>query len=217
MKRREFITLLGGAAVAWPLVARAQQVGKVLRIGFLSGATREIAANVVDGFRQGMRKALLGNPANPNHSSVLVQVQAAARAAGFVIVPMDTREPADIDNAFAVMPKERVQAIMGSADAFFVSQRQRIAELALGARLPSMFVLREFVEAGGLMSYGESVREFNRRAAAFVDKIVKGAKPGELPIEQPTRFHLVINRKTADALGLMIPSQLYILADEVIE
>jgi ABC-type uncharacterized transport system substrate-binding protein len=117
----------------------------------------------------------------------------------------------------AVMPKERVQAIMGSADAFFVSQRQRIAELALGARLPSMFVLREFVEAGGLMSYGESVREFNRRAAAFVDKIVKGAKPGELPIEQPTRFHLVINRKTADALGLMIPSQLYILADEVIE
>jgi putative ABC transport system substrate-binding protein len=106
---------------------------------------------------------------------------------------------------------------MGATDALFVSQRLRIAQLALQARLPSMFVQREFVEAGALMSYGESIKEFNRRAASFVDKIFKGAKPGDLPIEQPTRFHLVINRKTADALGLTIPPQLYILADEVIE
>jgi ABC-type uncharacterized transport system substrate-binding protein len=95
--------------------------------------------------------------------------------------------------------------------------RWRIAELALANRLPTMFPSREYVEAGGLMSYGENLADFFRRAASYVGKIFKGAKPGELPIEQPTRFNLAINRKTADALGVTIPPQLYIFADEVIE
>jgi len=102
-------------------------------------------------------------------------------------------------------------------DATFFVQRQQLAQLALSSRVASIFPLREYATAGGLMSYGESLREFYRRAASFVDKIFKGAKPGDLPIEQPTRFNLVINRKTADALGLTIPPQIYIFADEVIE
>ena len=123
----------------------------------------------------------------------------------------------EIDNAFAAFAKERVPAVLVSADAVFFGQRWRIAELALANRLPTMFSQREYTEAGGLMSYGENLADFFRRAASYVDKIFKGAKPGELPIEQPTRFHLVINHKTADALGLTIPPQLYTFADEVIE
>ena len=112
---------------------------------------------------------------------------------------------------------ERISAIMVASDAILFGQRQRIAELALNNRLPTMFSLREYAEAGGLMSYGENIADFFRRAASFVDKIFKGAKPGDLPVEQPTKFNLVINRKTADALGVVIPPQLYIFADEVIE
>jgi putative ABC transport system substrate-binding protein len=106
---------------------------------------------------------------------------------------------------------------MVTSDGFFTSQRDRIATLALKHHLPSMFVQREYAEAGGLMSYGESLKEFFRRAALFVDKIIKGANPGELPIEQPALFKLVINRRTADALGISIPPQLYLFADEIIE
>jgi putative ABC transport system substrate-binding protein len=130
---------------------------------------------------------------------------------------MEARNQQEIENAFAALARERVQAVMVSPDAFFFGQRQLLADLALRNRLPSVFGQREYAEAGGLMSYGESLEEFFRRAASFVDKIFKGAKPGDLPIEQPTKFHLVINRKTADALGLIIPPQLYIFAEEVIE
>jgi putative ABC transport system substrate-binding protein len=99
----------------------------------------------------------------------------------------------------------------------FNAQRQRLAELSLRARLPTIGTTHEFVEAGGLMSYGESARDFNRRAAFYVDKIINGAKPGDLPVQQPTRFLLTINRKTADTLGLTIPLELLVLSDEIIE
>jgi putative ABC transport system substrate-binding protein len=99
----------------------------------------------------------------------------------------------------------------------FFTQRKRLAQLALNNRMASIFSLSDYAAAGGLMSYGENLQEFYRRAASFVDKILKGAKPGDLPIEQPTLFNLVINRKTADALGFMIPPELYIFAGEVIE
>ena len=118
---------------------------------------------------------------------------------------------------FNTLNTERVDALIVSADSFFFMHRQRIAELALRNRLPSIFANREYAEAGGLMSYGDSIREFSRRAATFVDKIFKDAKPSDLPVEQPTQFHLVINRKTADALGISSPTSLYIFADEVIE
>jgi len=102
-------------------------------------------------------------------------------------------------------------------DAFFNSYLSRIAEFAIRERLPSIYAQREYAEAGGLMSYGDSIKEFLRRAATFVDKILKGAKPSDLPIEQPTKFSLAINRKTADTLGIVIPASLYVFADEVLE
>jgi putative ABC transport system substrate-binding protein len=163
------------------------------------------------------RVGYLSNPGNPNSSSTLAAVRAAASSMKLTVAAVELRNPAEIEAAFTVFAKDRVQAIAAAGDALFMVQRSRIAELALAHRLPSMFVQREYVIAGGLMSYGENLKDFFRRAATFVDKIFKGAKPGELPIEQPTQFKLAINRKTADALGITIPTQLYIFADEVIE
>jgi len=327
MRRRAFITLLGGAAAAWPLAARAQQAGKVWRIGVLSGASRETAFTNYEGFLQGMRElgyvegrdfvmeyrfaegqyerfpdfaaelvrlnvdviligatsairmlqratttipivlaystdpvgngfvaslsrpggnitglssssddtspkqlelvatvvpnvsriGLLGNPASPTYTDVRKGAENAAQKVGLTLVSVEARNPQEIEAAFASFVSERVQAFISAGDALFFAQRRQIAELALKSRLPSMFSQREYAAAGGLMSYGENLSEFFRRAASFVDKIFKGAKPGDLPMEQPTRFNLVINRKTADALGVAIPPQLYIFADEVIE
>jgi putative ABC transport system substrate-binding protein len=132
-------------------------------------------------------------------------------------LPAEARSPQEIESAFAEFDKQRVQAFIAAGDALVFTQRHQIADLALRNRLPSMFSQREYAEAGGLMSYGENLSEFFRRAASFVDKIFKGAHPSDLPIEQPTRFKLVINRKTADALAVTIPAQLYIFADEVVE
>ena len=148
---------------------------------------------------------------------MLKSARNAAAKASISLVPIEARNPQEIENGFAVLVKERVPAIMFAGDAVFFEQQHRIAELALANRLPTMFSQREYVEVGGLMSYGENLSDFCRRAASFVDKIIKGANPGDLPIEQPTKFHLVINRKTADALGVTISPKLYIFADEVIE
>ena len=163
------------------------------------------------------RVGLLVNPGNPNTPPVLKSAQTSARQAGFVLVAVEAQTPSELEAALVTLTKERVGAVIVIADAFFNSQRRRLVELALQARLPTMFGQREYAQEGGLMSYGESLFEFYRRAASYVDKIFKGAKPADLPIEQPTLFKLVINRKTADALGVTIPSQLYIFADEVIE
>jgi putative ABC transport system substrate-binding protein len=326
MKRREFITLVGGAAAVWPLAARAQQADGMRRIGFLGGGTVSLQP-IYNGLLQGMRElgyregkdfavewrlaegqyerftefaaemvrlkvdvivvstpagirptqqatntipivmgystdpigsgfvtslarpggnvtglasslddivpkqiellasavpglsrvGLLVNPGNPNTPPVLKSAQASARQAGFVLVAVEAQTPSELGAALVTLTKERVGAVIVIADAFFNSQRRRLVELALQARLPTMFGQREYAQEGGLMSYGESLFEFYRRAANYVDKIFKGAKPADLPIEQPTLFKLVINRKTADALGVTIPSQLYIFADEVIE
>jgi putative ABC transport system substrate-binding protein len=123
----------------------------------------------------------------------------------------------EVATAFATLSNERVGAVMVPGDAFFFSQRQRIAEIALKNRLPTIFAQREYVEVGGLMSYGENLTDFYRRAAFYVDKIFKGAKPADLPIQQPTRFFLTINLKTAKVLGLEVPPILLARADEVIE
>jgi putative ABC transport system substrate-binding protein len=163
------------------------------------------------------RIGLLGNPDTETYSSVLKRAQDAAQKVGLSVVPMEARNPQEIERAFPAFVEERIAAVVVASDAIFFGQRQRVAELALNNRLPTMFSLREYVEAGGLMSYGENIADFFRRSAFYVDKIFKGAKPGDLPIEQPTRFNLVINRKTADVLGVTIPPQLYIFADEVIE
>jgi putative tryptophan/tyrosine transport system substrate-binding protein len=163
------------------------------------------------------RIGLLGNPGAPIYSSVLKRATSATQSAGLSLVPMEAGNLQQIEDAFTAFANTPVQAVMVASDAVFFEQRQRLAELALAHRLPSIFTQREYADAGGLMSYGENLSEFFRRAATFVDKIFRGAKPGDLPIEQPTKFNLVINRKTADAVGVTIPPQLYIFADEVIE
>ena len=163
------------------------------------------------------RIGVLGNRSNPNFASVLKNAQVAGERAGLSITPVAAGNVAEIERAFAAFDQQGIQAVVATTDAVFFAQRERIAELALARRLPMMFSQREYVEAGGLMSYGENLSDFLRRAAVFVDKIFKGAKPADLPIEQPTRFHLVVNHKTADALSLTIPPQIYTFADEVIE
>src|SRR5262245_52696650 len=330
MRRREFITLLGAAAAAWPRAAGAQQPGKVWRIGFVAGGARPVpleSFSTYAGFLQGMRElgydegrdfiiewrfaegryelfpdfgmefarlkvdlivssfsgaipamrqanpnipivmgyatdpvglglvaslarpggnitglasslddiagkqvdllvtslpnlsrvAVLTNPANLANSIVFKSIELAGRQAGITVVLVQAASPQDIESAFSDAIKEDAGALIVAVDALFLAHRQRIAELALRHRLPSVFGQREYVEAGGLMSYGDSMYEFLRRSATYVSKIFKGAKPNELPIEQPTHFHLVINRKTADALDFTISPMLYVFANEVIE
>ncbi len=122
-----------------------------------------------------------------------------------------------VESAFAAMTRERASALVILADPIFTDQRRQIAELAAKRRMPSVYGVREYAEAGGLMVYGANLLDLERRAATFVDKILKGAKPADLPIEQPTKFELVINLKTAKALGLTIPPSLLLRADQVIE
>ena len=326
MKRREFITLLGGAAIAWPLAARAQQPAKLPAIGFLGSATpstqgqwvailvqrlhelgwiegrtvaihyrwaeareeryAEIAAEFVrlkvdvivtsgeaaiiaakqataitpivfvaagnpvgtglvaslarpggnatgtssqtadlgskrlDLVREVVptlrRLAIMANVGAPNAMLDMREVAAAARTLGVEVVTLEIQRAEDIAPAF--------DALKGRADALYVcgeplvnTNRVRINTLALGARLPTMFGLREYVEAGGLMSYGPNFADMFRRAADLVDKILRGAKPAEIPVEQAAKFDLVINLTTAKVLGLTIPESFLLRADEVIE
>ena len=163
------------------------------------------------------RVGLLTNPENPNSPPAVRSAQASAHQAGFALVPVEAQNAEELDVAWATLMKARVGAVIVIPDAFFFQQRERVVYLAISHRLPTIFANPEYAQSGGLMSYGESLFEFNRRAASFVDKIFKGASPADLPIEQPTKFLLVINRKTADALGLTIPVHLHILADQIIE
>jgi putative ABC transport system substrate-binding protein len=151
------------------------------------------------------RVALMQNPENPNYASVLQIAMTAARSAGLDLVPLEARDQAEIDDAFRARATDRFQAVIVSNDRFFLTQQQRIADLALKRRLASMFSERAYVEAGGLMSLGDSLKNFYRRAAGYVDKIFKGARPADLPIERLSMFDLVINRKTAKLLGIALP------------
>jgi putative ABC transport system substrate-binding protein len=161
--------------------------------------------------------AILSNPANAYHQFAIREVNVAARSLGVQLQLLEARGPNDFDGAFAAMAKERVGALLVLSDAVLNSHRTRLADLAARSRLPAAYGVRESVEAGGLMSYGPSFLDLFRRAATYVDKILKGARPGDLPVEQPTKFELVINLKTAKALGLTIPPSLLQRADQVIE
>jgi putative ABC transport system substrate-binding protein len=163
------------------------------------------------------RVAALSNPANPTHSLAIENVSLAARAVGVQLQLLEARGPDDFDTAFAALVRERSEAILVFLDPFFGFHRGRLLDLAARSRLPAMYLSREYPEAGGLMSYGANYVENFRRAATYVDKILKGARPADLPIEQPTTFELVINVKTARALGLTIPRALLLRADHVIE
>jgi putative tryptophan/tyrosine transport system substrate-binding protein len=163
------------------------------------------------------RVAFLSNPASAARAPVIRDVKVAALSLGVQLQLVEAREPNEFDAAFVAMAGDRTQAILVAADSMFIIHRARLADLAARNRLPAMYGLREHVEAGGLMSYGPSSVANYRRAAFFVDKILKGAQPADLPIEQPTEFELVINLKSAKALGLTIPPSLLLRADQVIE
>ena len=163
------------------------------------------------------RVAILSNRANPSHALAITNVKAAAGSFGVQLQLLEAREPNEFDGAFAAMAKERVDALLVLPDGMFLLHRARLTDLAKKNRVPSMHGVREYVDAGGLMSYGPSTVAAWRRAAFFVDRILKGAKPADLPVEQPTKFELVVNLKTAKALGLLIPPVLLARADEVIE
>jgi ABC-type uncharacterized transport system substrate-binding protein len=326
MKRRQFITLLGGAAAAWPLAARAQQAGKLRTVGFLgpnthsaasewvaalvqrlrdlgwmegrtvtieyrwaegrderfaeiaaefvrlkvelivtsgtpavmaskkatsvipivfatagdpvgsglvaslarpggnvtglatlanelAGKRLELLREVVPGLR---RLAIMGNIGNPFTVLELGEVQAAARTLGLEVAMLEIRRAQDLAPAFESL-KSRADALYVCTDALANTNRIRINIAALGERLPTMHGSRDYVEAGGLMSYGPNFPDMFRRTADYVDKILRGAKPGDLPVEQPTKFDLVVNLTVAKALGLEVPSTLLTRADEVLE
>jgi len=163
------------------------------------------------------RVAVLYNPEDRNKVLEYEQSQGAARTLNLSVRAFQARSEAEINKAFREIADDRTQALVIFADALMVFHERRLAELALQNRMPAIFGFREFADLGGLITYGANLREQFRRAAGFVDKILKGASPGDLPIEQPTRFELVINLKTAKALGLTVPDKLLALADEVIE
>jgi putative tryptophan/tyrosine transport system substrate-binding protein len=322
MNRRDFIMLLGGAA-AWPVVARAQQPGKVWRIGFiahvyerfydplferlrelgyaeghnlvverryaegrverfkefaaemvrvkvdviivvttpaalaarnatstipivhpaaidpvgtgliaslahpggnvtglavlnaeLSAKRLEVLKEVVPGLS---RVAVLWNASNPANGLAWRDTEGAARTLGVTLQSYEVRETKDFASAFATMTRERPDAVSALQDAVTLQHRQEIIDFALQQRLPSMFVGKEWVQEGGLLSYGDVLPERYRRAADLVDRILKGAKPADLPVEQPTKFELVVNLKTAKSLGLTIPETFLLRADQVIE
>src|SRR5262245_58129573 len=325
MKRREFITLLGGAAAAWPEAARGQQMGKVWSIGMLetlpfaenasnfaafSNTLRELGyvegRNLVIEYRSAdgraerfpslateliglnidvmvtrgtpavlaaknasgttpivmtstaepftlvasidhpggnitglsslvndlaakrlellkevlptlTRIARLTNYGNPNAVAARRELDLAAQSLKIESPVFDVREREDIGPAFDAASKARADALYVSIDTLTQANRQLIALLAVRHRLPSIYAAREFIEAGGLLSYGVSYPDLYRRAAIYVDKIFKGAKPGDLPIEQPTKFEMVINLRAAKAIDLSIPETFLVRADEVIE
>ncbi len=159
----------------------------------------------------------LVNPTNPSAPPLQKETESAALSRRLQLVTFGAANPTELDAAFKAATKAHVKAMITMPDAMFWNFRQRLVVLAATTRLPTIFGEREFVEAGGLMSYGASVSGNFRHAAAYVDKILKGAKPADLPVEQPTKFELVINLKTAKALGLTIPPSLLARADEVIQ
>jgi putative ABC transport system substrate-binding protein len=162
------------------------------------------------------RIAVIQNATNPTSPAVWREIEAAARVLGLQLQALAVRHPDELDRVFAVMTREGAEALLVPGDALFWYYRTRVVVLATQHRLPAMFDAREFAEAGGLMTYGPSVLDSFRRAATYVDKILKGMKPADLPVEQPTTFELVINLKTAQVLGLTIPPALLFQANEVL-
>jgi putative tryptophan/tyrosine transport system substrate-binding protein len=170
-----------------------------------------------EAFPQARSVAILVNPTNPGHALALGKLKADAKTLGLSLQFLEAAAPNEFNSAFAVMAKDRVDALLVIADAMFSANRTRIAELAAKYRLPSVHTFREYVGAGGVLSYGPNLESQYRQATVYVDKILRGAMPAELPIEQPTKFELVINLKTAKALGITIPHSLVLRADEVIQ
>ena len=180
----------------------------------LGGKQLEVLKEAVP---QVSRVAVLANPASPGYGPGRDNLTAAAQALGLHLHVVELSRADEVDHAFLALTREGAEAFMVLADALLLEGlRGRIVALAATHRLPAMYPWKTFVDAGGLMSYGSSLPDLRRRAAYYVDRILKGAKPADLPVEQPTKFELVINLKTAKALGITMPPHLLVLADEVI-
>jgi len=180
----------------------------------LSGKRLELLKEVLPKLA---RVAVLLNPGHPPNVDQLRETQAAARILRVTLQTLEVRRSDDLERGFATIARERAEAVVVLPDAFTVAHRDQIAALAARHRLPTMFAQRAHVAAGGLMAYGANQATLSRQAASYIDKILKGAKPGDLPVQQPTKFELVINLKTAKALGLTIPPSLLQRADELIQ
>jgi len=188
--------------------------GGAAQTAILSTKRLAILKEVVPGLSRG---AVLWNAANPALAYPWRQTQSAAGELGVALQSIEVRDPKDIESAFAMMTQDHFDALIVLQDALTLQHRREIIDFAIEKRLPGMFVAKEWVVAGGLMSYGESLPDMYRRGAYFVDKILKGAKPADLPVEQVTKFELVLNLKTAKAMGLVIPATFLATADDVIE
>jgi len=187
------VTIFGPAAATKRLQLLQELVPKVATIGFLR------------------------NPNNPNAAFELSAAQEAARSLGKEIIVLNATIESEIDAAFAVMAQQQVGALLGASDTFLFGRRDQIVSLAAHHRIPAIYYLREFAQAGGLMAYSNSIPEAYRVAGGYVGRILKGEKPGNLPVVQSTKFEFVINLQTARALGIEVPNSMQLLADEVIE
>jgi ABC-type uncharacterized transport system substrate-binding protein len=205
---------LGSGLVASLARPGGNVTGMSLMAPDLGGKRLELLKEVLP---QLARVAVLWNAANPYSALVFKETQAAGRTLGIEVQSLEVRAPDDFDGAFEAARRQRPDALITVEDPLTVSHRKRIADFTVGQQLPSLHGVREFAAAGGLMSYGASLPDLFRRAAGYVDKILRGAKPADLPVQQPSKFELVINLKTAKALGLEVPPTLIARADEVIE
>jgi putative ABC transport system substrate-binding protein len=194
----------GGNITGWTHLAGLESRGKYLDL-------------LKEAVPRANRIGALWNRANQVHVASLPYLEAAARALKVQFRPVGVQDPKELESAFSALARERVEALTVLPDGMFLAQRDLILALAARSRLPTMYGVVEFAEAGGLMAYGANLPEMYKRGALSVDRILKGAKPADLPIERPTRFHLVINLKTARTLGLAFPQSLLLQADRVIE
>jgi ABC-type uncharacterized transport system substrate-binding protein len=180
----------------------------------ISGKQLELLKEIVPGLS---RVVILGNSTDPGNAQVVGETERAAVALGVHHLYLDVRAPADIETAFRAARKGRADAVLSLSSFLFISQRKQLVDLAVKSRLPAIYDRREYVEDGGLMSYGVSQPDLFRRAATYVDKILKGAKPADLPVEQPKKFDFIINLKAAKQIGLTIPPNVLARADRVIK
>lgn len=163
------------------------------------------------------RVAALTNPANQSHPGLLKSVEAAAEKTGTRVLAVKASNPAEIEDAYASIAQQRAEALIVLAEPLFYEHRVQVVALAARLRLPAIYNARQYVEAGGLISYGSNIDENHRHAARYVDKILKGARPGDLPVEQPSTIELTVNRKTAAQLGVSLPAEMLVSADKVVD
>lgn len=213
------IVMVAGDPVALGLAASLSRPGG--NVTGLSYSNEEITGKRLQLLKELVptltRVAVLRNPTSESHATFWRETELAARKLVVALQPLDVRRPDDFEAAFAAAKRGNAQAVIAFDDILIVGYRSRVVSLAASSRLPAIYGFREFPDQGGLMSYGANIVALSRRLATFVDKILKGAKPADLPVEQPTKFELVINLKVAKALGLTVPATLLAQAEEVIE